>query len=69
MTVALHTLHPERLASKKSLAIWPVTGELATFILAAWNFCHYMKAKRFFVALIFCIGLEISYIVQCKLTW
>ena len=25
----------------KSLASWPVTGKLATFILATWNFCHY----------------------------
>ena len=25
----------------KSLAIWPVTSKLSTFILAIWNFCHY----------------------------
>ena len=25
----------------ESLAIWPVTSKLATFILATWIFCHY----------------------------
>ena len=38
--IAYSTLHPEKLAGKK-MAIWPVTGKLATFILAIWNFCHY----------------------------